>query len=229
MRGSEEGRICVKRFRKTSPSPKPPDATGVRDRPTGCHPERSWAPGSCLHAPSFPGIPGRGGGILPKPCSLPCWSEFRCTPLLPGKDSSPQPPSIWGHSCIPPSKKSLLKSQWLSLQTCCVCQELYRQSGTRWAEGLGSSEQQTRTNSHSPTCTLWSPLARGGPRLRGWWIQTPPAGTNIPPGASPKRLPEHSPAGLDRRSGCPTLPSPPAFPYSDLWPLFSWGRGDPAL
>ena len=154
MRGSEEGRICVKRFRKTSPSPKPPDATGVRDRPTGCHPERSWAPGSCLHAPSFPGIPGRGGGILPKPCSLPCWSEFRCTPLLPGRDSSPQPPSIWGHSCIPPSKKSLLKSQWLSLQTCCVCQELYRQSGTRWAEGLGSSEQQTRTNSHSPTCTL---------------------------------------------------------------------------
>lgn len=141
VRGSEEGRICVKRFRKTSPSPKPPDTTGVRDRPTGVPSGKILAPRALSPSPVFPWRPrqwrGRGASS-PNLAAFPAGQSSRVRPYflegiachsLPQYGVTPAPPAH--------NKKSLLKSQWLSLQTCCVCQELYRQSRTRWAEGLG--------------------------------------------------------------------------------------------
>ena len=81
------------------------------------------------------------------------------------------------------------------------------------------------TNKHQLSCSHLlpvEPVSRGGPRLRGWWIQTPPPGTGLPLGASPKCLAEHSPVGLDRRVAAPPSPDP------QLPPTVTWGRGDPA-
>ena len=151
MRGSEEGRICVKRFRKTSPSPKPPDATGVRNRPTGVPSAKILGCRALSPSLLFPWHPRPWQGSSPNLQPSLLVRVHMYTPTS-WKDSFPPPPSIWGHSCFPLPQQKVIVEKPVAVPTDLLCVRNFTDKAG--PAGLRAWDRDCQNNEQAPSLTV---------------------------------------------------------------------------